>query len=121
MPTVTKTFTYSGTLQQATIPAGTTSIDIYLWGGAGGAGGAGGYLSNVNGENSGGNTSAQPSLLVPKSLFPSISIPTCFRDTPVCAIFCNYFLPIKLASIFKSTSLSRPSSNGLVLASISAW
>ena len=41
MPTVTKTFTYSGTLQQATIPAGTTSIDIYLWGGAGGAGGAG--------------------------------------------------------------------------------
>ena len=40
MPTVTKTFTYSGTLQQATIPAGTTSIDIYLWGGAGGAGGA---------------------------------------------------------------------------------
>ena len=40
MPTVTKTFTFSGTLQQATIPAGTTSIDIYLWGGAGGAGGA---------------------------------------------------------------------------------
>ena len=40
MPTVTKTFTYSGTLQQVTIPAGTTSIDIYLWGGAGGAGGA---------------------------------------------------------------------------------
>ena len=32
-----------------------------------GGGGAGGYLCNVNGENSGGNTSAQPSLFVPKS------------------------------------------------------
>ena len=38
MSTVTKTFNYTGTLQQATIPAGTTSIDIYLWGGGGGGG-----------------------------------------------------------------------------------
>ena len=38
MTTVTKTFNYTGTLQQADIPAGTTSIDIYLWGGAGGGG-----------------------------------------------------------------------------------
>ena len=38
MATVTKTFLYTGTLQQATIPPGTTSIDIYLWGGAGGGG-----------------------------------------------------------------------------------
>ena len=38
MTTVTKTFNFTGTLQQADIPAGTTSIDIYLWGGAGGAG-----------------------------------------------------------------------------------
>ena len=40
MPTVVKTFTYTGTLQQANIPAGTTSIDVYLWGGAGGGGGS---------------------------------------------------------------------------------
>lgn len=32
-----------------------------------GAGGAGGYLCNVNGENSGGNTSAQPAMFIPKS------------------------------------------------------
>ena len=36
----THTFSYSGTLNQAVIPAGTTSVDMYLWGGAGGAGGA---------------------------------------------------------------------------------
>lgn len=40
MPTIIKKFQYSGTLNQVTIPAGTTSVDIYLWGGAGGAGGA---------------------------------------------------------------------------------
>ena len=39
MATVVKTFNYTGTLQQATIPAGTTSIDVHLWGGAGGGGG----------------------------------------------------------------------------------
>ena len=39
MPTVVKTFNYTGTLQQTTIPAGTTSIDVHLWGGAGGGGG----------------------------------------------------------------------------------
>ena len=38
MATVTKTFLYTGTLQQATIPPGTTSVDLYLWGGAGGGG-----------------------------------------------------------------------------------
>ena len=32
-----------------------------------GAGGAGGYLCNVSGENSGGNTSAQPAMFLPKS------------------------------------------------------
>jgi len=36
MVSVVKTFNYTGTLQQATIPPGTTSIDVYLWGGAGG-------------------------------------------------------------------------------------
>ena len=40
MPTINKTFNYTGTLQQTTIPVGTTSIDVYLWGGAGGGGGA---------------------------------------------------------------------------------
>jgi len=39
MVAVVKTFNYTGTLQQTTIPAGTTSIDVYLWGGAGGGGG----------------------------------------------------------------------------------
>jgi len=39
MPTIIKTFTYTGTTQQATIPAGAKSVDIYLWGGAGGGGG----------------------------------------------------------------------------------
>ena len=38
MPTITKTFNYTGTLQEAIIPAGTTSIDVHLWGGAGGGG-----------------------------------------------------------------------------------
>ena len=40
MPTIIKKFQYSGTLNQVTIPAGTTSVDMYLWGGAGGAGGS---------------------------------------------------------------------------------
>ena len=39
MATVVKTFNYTGTLQQATIPPGTQSIDVHLWGGAGGGGG----------------------------------------------------------------------------------
>ena len=40
MATVVKTFNYSGTLNQTVVPAGTTSIDVHLWGGAGGGGGA---------------------------------------------------------------------------------
>jgi hypothetical protein len=40
MATVVKTFNYTGTLQQVTVPAGTTSIDVHLWGGAGGGGGS---------------------------------------------------------------------------------
>ena len=39
MVAVVKSFIYTGTLQEATIPAGTTTIDMYLWGGAGGGGG----------------------------------------------------------------------------------
>jgi hypothetical protein len=40
MPTVTKTFLYTGTVQEVVIPAGTTSMDVSLWGGAGGGGGS---------------------------------------------------------------------------------
>ena len=49
MVAVVKTFNYSGTLQQAVIPPGTTSIDVYLWGGAGGGGG-----SDAGGPGGGG-------------------------------------------------------------------
>ena len=38
MPTITKTFTYTGTVQELTIPAGAQTIDMYLWAGAGGGG-----------------------------------------------------------------------------------
>ena len=48
IPTVTTTFTYNGTDQTYTVPAGRTSIAVYLWA----AGGAGG------GNDSAGETSA---------------------------------------------------------------
>ena len=38
MVQVVRTFNFTGTLQQADIPPGTTTIDLYLWGGAGGGG-----------------------------------------------------------------------------------
>jgi hypothetical protein len=38
MPTITKTFTYTGTTQQVTIPAGASSVTFYIWGGGGGGG-----------------------------------------------------------------------------------
>jgi hypothetical protein len=38
MPIITKTFTYTGTTQQATIPAGASSVTFYIWGGGGGGG-----------------------------------------------------------------------------------
>ena len=41
MVAVVNTFIYTGTAQEVTIPAGTTSIDVYLWGGAGGGVGTG--------------------------------------------------------------------------------
>ncbi len=50
MPTITKSFIYTGTTQVIVIPAGTTSIDAYIWGGAGGGGGSD--------RNSGGSGSA---------------------------------------------------------------
>ena len=39
MPTVTKTFNYTGTTQVVTVPAGTSELTVHLWGGAGGGGG----------------------------------------------------------------------------------
>ena len=39
MPTVTKTFDYSGQVQLAELPAGANSVTMHLWGGAGGPGG----------------------------------------------------------------------------------
>ena len=39
MPTIIKKFQYSGLLNTITIPAGATSVDMYLWGGAGAGGG----------------------------------------------------------------------------------
>lgn len=39
MPTITKTFNYSGQLMLADLPAGTNSVTMHLWGGAGGCGG----------------------------------------------------------------------------------
>ena len=39
MVAIVNKFSYTGTVQEVTIPAGTQSIDIYLWGGAAGGGG----------------------------------------------------------------------------------
>ena len=39
MPLVTKTFNYTGQLQIADLPTGTTTVTMHLWGGAGGPGG----------------------------------------------------------------------------------
>lgn len=39
MPTVTKTFNYTGQFQTADVPPGTTLLTVHLWGGGGGAGG----------------------------------------------------------------------------------
>ena len=40
MVAVVRTFNHTGTINQTTIPPGTTAIDIFLWGGAGGGGGS---------------------------------------------------------------------------------
>jgi len=39
MPLVTKTFDYTGQFQVASLPAGTTTVTMHLWGGGGGPGG----------------------------------------------------------------------------------
>ena len=49
MATIVKEFTYTGTLKIGKLPAGVSSMDIYLWGGAGGSGG-----SDYSGDGSDG-------------------------------------------------------------------
>jgi hypothetical protein len=39
MPTIIKEFIYTGTKQEAIIPAGATSVEFHIWGGGGGGGG----------------------------------------------------------------------------------
>ena len=39
MAIVTKTFNYEGGVRIAEVPAGTTTLTMHLWGGAGGGGG----------------------------------------------------------------------------------
>jgi hypothetical protein len=39
MPIVTKEFIFTGTKQEAVIPAGATSVEFHIWGGGGGGGG----------------------------------------------------------------------------------
>ncbi len=54
MPTITKTFTYTGTTQVLELPPGTTSMNVTLWGGAGGGGGgdqAGGGRTGAAGHH----------------------------------------------------------------------
>jgi len=51
MVAIVNKFSYTGTVQEVTIPAGTQSIDIYLWGGAGGGGGPD---DNPGGSGTGG-------------------------------------------------------------------
>ena len=40
MPSITKTFFYTGTVQETEVPPGTISIDVSLWGAGGGGGGS---------------------------------------------------------------------------------
>ena len=65
MAAIVNTFLYSGTLQQVTIPPGTQSIDVYLWGGAGGGGGTRGPGSGNSAlsGSAGGNTTVTNSTL----------------------------------------------------------
>ena len=62
MPTVIQKFQYSGTLEQVTIPAGTTTIDMYLWGGAGAGGGS--DAGGTGGSGTAGHYVAKTSYLV---------------------------------------------------------
>ena len=75
--TTSKVETYNGSAWEQAGGVDAFSIEYLVIAGGGGgntnddtthgAGGAGGYLCNVNGENSGGNTSAQPAMFIPKS------------------------------------------------------
>jgi len=82
--TTSKVEYYDGSAWQETGGVDAFSIEYLIIAGGGGAsshddtshgaGGAGGYLCNVSGENSGGNTSAQPTLFIPKSTNLQVTI-----------------------------------------------
>ena len=52
MVAIVNKFSYTGTVQEVTVPPGTQSIDVYLWGGAGGGGGPD---DNPGGPGTGGH------------------------------------------------------------------
>ncbi len=52
MVAIVNKFSYTGTVQEVTVPPGTISIDVYLWGGAGGGGGPD---DNPGGPGTGGH------------------------------------------------------------------
>ncbi len=52
MVAIVKKFSYTGTVQEVVVPAGTQSIDVHLWGGAGGGGGPD---DNPGGPGTGGH------------------------------------------------------------------
>jgi len=52
MVAIVKKFSYTGTVQEVVVPAGSQSIDVYLWGGAGGGGGPD---DNPGGPGTGGH------------------------------------------------------------------
>ena len=52
MVAIVNKFSYTGTVQEVTVPPGTISIDVYLWAGAGGGGGPD---DNPGGPGTGGH------------------------------------------------------------------
>jgi hypothetical protein len=72
MVAVVKPFIYTGTLQEATIPAGTTTIDMYLWGGAGGGGG--GDAGGPGGTGSAGHFVKKTSYAVTSNIGDTVTV-----------------------------------------------
>ena len=57
MSTIIKEFIYTGGVNIADVPHGTTTLTLHLWGGAGGGGGGGGDGGD---EGDGGGTGIGP-------------------------------------------------------------
>jgi len=82
--TTSKVETYNGSAWEQAGGVDAFSIEYLVIAGGGGgntnddvthgAGGAGGYLCNVNGENSGGNSSAEPAMYAPKSTNLTVTV-----------------------------------------------